>query len=89
MNRGARRASTELARRRALAWHQVYLIRYRYLVWKQQHGAAAIAIILTAFIGLSGFSVPTLQELLHPILATEAELASLASFLLTLGGALI
>jgi len=42
-----------------------------------------------ALIGLSGFSVPALQELLHPIFATEAELASLGSLLLTLGGALI
>lgn len=81
--------STGLARRKALVWQQVYLVRYRYLVWRQRHGAVAVAIILLALIGLSGFSVPALQELLHPILATEAELASLGSFLLTLGGALI
>ena len=81
--------STGLARRKALVWQQVYLVRYRYLVWRQRHGAVAVAIILLALIGLSGFSVPALQEFLHPILATEAELASLGSFLLTLGGALI
>ncbi|HEY9037658.1 MAG TPA: hypothetical protein VIN05_01760 [Roseovarius sp.] len=45
--------------------------------------------MLLALIGLSGFSVPALQELLHPIFATEAARASLGSFLLTLGGALI
>jgi len=45
--------------------------------------------MLSALIGLSGFSVPALQNLLQPIFATEAALSSLGSFLLTIGGALI
>ena len=89
MNRSLRRASTGWARSKALVWQQLYLVRYRYLVWRQQHGAVAVAIILLALIGLSGFSVPALQKLLYPIFATEATLATLGSFLLTLGGALI
>lgn len=89
INKGAGRASEILARRRALVWQQLYLAGYRYLVWRQKHGAATVAITLLALIGLSGFSVPALQELLHPIFATEAARVSLGSFLLTLGGALI
>lgn len=89
INRSTKRASQILARRKALIWQQLYRTRFRFLVWRQRHGAVAVAIILLALIGLSGFGVPALQELLHPILATEAELALLGSFLLTLGGALV
>lgn len=78
-----------MARGKALVWQQLYLVRYRYLVWRQRHGAVTVAIILLALIGISGFSVPALQKLLHPIFVNEAALASLGSFLLTQGGALI
>lgn len=88
-SRSARRASQVLVRCGALVWQKLYLVRYRYLVWRQRYGAAIVAIMLLALIGLSSFSVSALQRSLLPIFATEAELASLGSFLLTLGGALI
>ncbi len=89
VNRCIMRASEVLARRRALFWQQLYRSGFRFLVWKQRHGAATVAIILLSSIGLSGFCVPALQELLHPNFAAADDLALLASFLLTLGGALI
>jgi hypothetical protein len=89
INRGTKRASEVLARRRALIWQQLYGTRFRFLAWKQRHGEMTAAIILSSLIGLSGFSVPATQELLHPMFSTEDDLALLASFLLTLGGALI
>jgi hypothetical protein len=89
INRDARRASEALARRRALVWQKLYFVRCRYLIWRQRHGVITVTTMLLVSIGLSSFSVPALQKLLHPIFATEAALASLGSFLLTLGGALI
>ncbi len=56
INRGTKRASEVLARRRALIWQQLYGTRFRFLVWKQRHGAITVAIILLSLIGLSGFS---------------------------------
>lgn len=88
-NKGVKRAAEVLARRRALIWRRLHRTHFDLFVWKQRHGAVTVAIILLSLIYLSGFSIPTLQELLHPIFTTENERALMASFLLTLGGALI
>jgi hypothetical protein len=89
ISRNARCASHVFERHRALVWQKIYLIRYRFLVWWQRHGAATVTIMLVALIGISGFGAPALQKLLQPIFINEAALAALGSFLLTLGGALI
>jgi hypothetical protein len=89
INNSTRRASEGLARRRALVWQKLYWVRFWFLVWLQRHGAVATVIVLLASISLSAFYVSTLQGFLEKIFPTEEQLASLGSFFLTLGGALI
>lgn len=89
MKRNARRASAELARRKAMLWQRLYVTRYRCLVWQQRHGPVAAAIVVLVFIGISAFWIPSLQGLLERDFATEARLGLLRSLFLTLGGALI
>ena len=79
----------KLVRVKALIWQWLYRIGFQYLAWQRRHGPLARAILLLALIGISAFWIPTLQEILEPNFATEAQLALLRSLLLTLGGALI
>jgi hypothetical protein len=81
--------STGFSRLKARMWHQLYVVRYRYLVWKARHGVMATAIILLLSAGVSAIWIPALQGTLDPHFSVEGRLESLRSLFLTLGGALI
>jgi len=72
-----RRISGALSRRKALLWHQLYVVRYRCLVWLARHGAVAAALTLFLLIGVSAIWIPALQDALNPQFGTEAQLESL------------
>jgi hypothetical protein len=89
LRRKARHVSAELARRKALLWQRLYVIRYQYLILQSRHGPIAIIGILLILFGVSTFGIPALQELLEWRFATQPQAALLRPVFLTLGGALI
>lgn len=89
VKKNARRLATESARRAALLWQRLYVARFRYLIWQRRHGPIAAAVMLLLLIGVSAYWVSSLHALLEPRFATEAEIASLRSLFVTIGGALI
>ena len=78
-----------LRRGRALLWHRLYYVRYRFLVLVARHGASATVILLLLLMGISALWIPALQDGLEPLFPTEERLQGLRSLLVTLGGALL
>jgi hypothetical protein len=87
--RNFRRALARRGEVKALFWRKIYRLRYWYLVWKNRHILNAAKILPLLLIGISAFWIPELQKFLQSSFATEAQVASFRSFLLTIGGALI
>ncbi len=89
LNRTLRRASAEIARRKALAWHRVYAARYSFQAWFTRRGGVTVAIIILALIGITAFWIPWLQGRLEVNFESGAWFDLLRSLFLALGGALI
>lgn len=87
--RRARRASTQIARRRAVLWSRLYAAHYRRVLWQRRFGPIAVAIILAALIVFSTYWLPLLQASLEPYFKNEPQVAALRAFLVQLGGSLI
>ncbi len=78
-----------LRRAKALSWQRFYFARYRFQVWRVQHGQVAGTILLVFLVAVSALGIPKLQEELEPYLAEGSQFQMLRTLFQTLGGALL